>query len=74
MSNYTIYSLSLANYLVRQGHDIIQVIDSPTDPTHKLKAFIFKNTTELQINMSNFTKYNKEKNYEKQNIHLRNNL
>ena len=58
---FTVFSLKMANWLVRQGHDMLQVIDSPYDSTGRYKAFLFEDTPELQNNISNYTIITKRK-------------
>ena len=55
---YTVFSIKLANWLIRQGHDMLQAIDSPKDPTGRYKAFLFEDTKELQTDISNYTLIN----------------
>lgn len=52
---YTVFSIKMANWLVRQGNDILQVIDSPKDPTGYYKAFLFEDTDQLQNDITNYT-------------------
>lgn len=58
---YTIFSIKMANWLVRQGHDMLQVIDSPNDPTGYYKAFLFEDTPQLQTDISAYTLINKQR-------------
>jgi hypothetical protein len=51
---YIIRSLSMANYLVRQGHNIKKVDDSEKDPS--MKVFLFSDSDELRKTMQSFRK------------------
>ena len=51
---YIIYSLSMANWLVRCGHDMIAVDDAPNDPTSRRKAFFFRDCPKLREDMARF--------------------
>lgn len=54
---YIIRSLSMANYLIRNGHDMIKVEDSEKDP--KLKVFLFEDTPALRKTMKQFRRSDK---------------
>lgn len=49
---YVIYSLSMMNYLVRSGFDVVKVSDSTRNP--KIKVFLFMDTPQLQETMKEF--------------------
>lgn len=49
---YKIYSLTMANYLVRQGFDIKKVDDSERDS--KLKKFLFHDGVDFRNAMSRY--------------------
>lgn len=53
---YLIYSLSMVNWLVRNGNNIISVEDSPNDCTGKRKMFSFEDTEKLRKDMNMFNK------------------
>ncbi len=55
---YVIRSLKMANFLVRQGHDIVKVDDS-TDT--KFKVFLFIDCKELRESITMFTYSNNQK-------------
>lgn len=59
---YTVFSIKLVNWLVRQGNELLQAIDSPTDPTRRYKAFLFEDTDKLQRDITNFTIINRKDN------------
>lgn len=49
-----IYSLSLANWLCRNGHDILKVEDNEKQP--KFKVFVFEDTPELHRTIARFSR------------------
>ncbi len=49
---YVIKSLSMCNYLVRKGFDIVKVVDSKENP--RFKVFLFTDCPELQIAMKSY--------------------
>lgn len=49
---FFVYSLSLTNYLVRKGHDIIKVKDNVKYPM--FKVFIFRNTPKIHTDMESY--------------------
>ena len=49
---YIIRSLSMANHLVRNGHDILKVEDSEKDP--RFKVFLFEDSAALHNTMKQF--------------------
>ncbi|WP_352168640.1 DUF5659 domain-containing protein [Proteiniborus sp. MB09-C3] len=53
---YVVKSLKLANFLVRQGFDILKVSDSEHDP--KFKVFLFQDCSELRKSITMFTYVN----------------
>ena len=53
---YLIYSISMVNWLVRNGNDIISVEDSPLDRKGRKKVFSFEDTEKLRKDMSMFRK------------------
>ena len=53
---FIIRSLNMANWLCRNGHDILKVEDSEKDPTGKLKVFFFEDTVALHATMTRFRK------------------
>ena len=57
---YPIYSLSLANYLVRQGHNIVKVGDNQDKP--HLKKFLFYDGPKLQSDITQFTNMRRNEN------------
>lgn len=56
---YVIKSLKLANFLVRQGFDILKVSDS--EQNSNLKVFLFGDCPELRKSMTMFTYANNQK-------------
>lgn len=53
---YVIKALSMANYLVRCGHDIRGV--SKNDKNPNFYVFLFEDSVKLQIDMSKYKKIN----------------
>lgn len=51
---YIIRSLSMANHLVRNGHDILKVEDSEKDS--RFKVFLFEDSAALHNTMKQFHK------------------
>ena len=49
-----IRSLSMTNWLCRNGHDILKVSDSEIDP--RFKVFLFQDTAALHNTMKQFPK------------------
>lgn len=50
---YVVKSLAMANFLVRQGFDILKVSDSRENS--RFKVFLFRDCKELRDSMSMFT-------------------
>lgn len=56
---YVVKSLKLANFLVRQGFDILKVSDSEHNP--EFKVFLFGDCQELRRSITMFTYANNQK-------------
>ena len=51
---YSIRAIKMANYLVRQGFDIVRVVDN--NYNKKFKIFLFKDSPELRKAMEEYGK------------------
>lgn len=55
---FTVYTLRMANYLCRKGHDIIGITDEKKDSTKYYKVLFFEDTDELRKDIYEYTKLN----------------
>ena len=56
---YIVRNLSMANFLVRSGHDIFKVDDSEVD--YRMKVFLFKDSADLREQMTKFKREKRRK-------------